>query len=134
VSQENVEIVKRVMDAFNRRDMDAAFDEVLAPDFELFPALVGAVEGGSFRGREGLTAYIKVLSEAWEEVRLCADEFRDLGDSVLVLGRAEGRGRGSGIEVDAPLATIYDCRDNKIWRSRNYLDHGEGLRAAGLAE
>lgn len=133
MSQEDVDIVRRGVDAFNQRDL-GVFAELAAPDFELFPALVGAVEGGSFRGREGVTAYVEVFSEAWEELRLRADEFRDLGDGVLVLGRAEGRGRGSGVEIDSPLATIYDVRDGKIWRCRNYLDHGEALRAAGLSE
>jgi uncharacterized protein len=133
MSQENLEIVMRGVAAFNQRDLDT-LAEFAAPDVELFPALVGAVEGGSFRGREGFVAYLEVISEAWKELRLRADEFRDLGESVLVLGRAEGRGRGSGVEVDSPLATIYDLRDGKVWRIRNYLDHDEGLRAAVASE
>jgi ketosteroid isomerase-like protein len=53
---------------------------------------------------------------------------------VLVLGRAEGRGRGSGVEVYSPLAIIFDFRDGKMSRSKAYLDRGEALRAAGLDE
>jgi ketosteroid isomerase-like protein len=53
---------------------------------------------------------------------------------VLVLGQIEGRGRASGVQVNAPQGLIYDFRGDKISRIRAYLDHGEALRAAGLAE
>ena len=62
------------------------------------------------------------------------DELRDLGDRVLVLGSVEGRGRGSGVEVDSPLAIIFDFRDGKMSHSKAYLDHSEALRAAELSE
>ncbi len=60
-------------------------------------------------------------------------EFGDLGDRVLVLGRTEGRGRGSGVQVDSPIGVIYDFRDGKMSRVLAYFDHGEALRAAGLS-
>jgi ketosteroid isomerase-like protein len=49
MSTENVEIVKRGTDAFNRLDADA-FAQFATPDFEWFPVLGGTVEGNSFRG------------------------------------------------------------------------------------
>ena len=75
-----------------------------------------------------------MLDETWAEFRIILDEFRDLGDRVLVLGRTEGRGRGSGVPVDSPYAAIFDFRDGKWWRARGYLDHDEALRAARLTE
>jgi ketosteroid isomerase-like protein len=71
-----------------------------------------------------------------EVVKRAVDAFnrRDLGDRVLCLGRMEGRGRGSGVPVDAPLGAIFEFRDDKISRMRAYLDHDEALRAAGLSE
>jgi ketosteroid isomerase-like protein len=70
----------------------------------------------------------------WEEVRVFTDELRDLGDRVLLLGRVQGRGRGSGLQVDSPLAVVFDFHGDKISRGRTYLDPGAALRAAGLAE
>jgi ketosteroid isomerase-like protein len=132
VSQENVEIVKRGVDAFNRRDLDG-LDELSTPDCEWVPAM-GAIEGEIFRGREGAETYLARLSDAWEEFRTVAEDLRDLGDHVLMLGRMEGRGKGSGVPVDTPLGQIFDVRDGKICRIRSYLDHGEALKAVGLAE
>jgi len=74
------------------------------------------------------------ISSTWEALRAVAEEFRDLGDRVLVLGRMEGRGTGSGVPVGAPLGMVFDFRGGKVSRARTYLDHGEALRAAGLTE
>lgn len=133
MSQQNVEIAKRSIDAFNRRDIDA-YDDLYTPDFEWLPAFPGTVEGDGYVGREGIERYFGEITDTWEEFRAVAEEFRDLGDRVLLLGRFEGRGKGSGVPVDAQLATVYNFRDGKVSRSRVYLDHGDALRAAGISE
>ncbi len=133
MSQENVEVVRRAVDAFNRRDADAIV-EVATADFEWFPGLPGTVEGTGYRGRDGIETYLMEIRNTWGEARIVGDEFRDLGSRVLVLGRAEGRGRGSGVPVEAPQGFIVELRGGKISRVRAYLDHGKALRAAGLAE
>jgi ketosteroid isomerase-like protein len=107
MSQENVEIVKRSLDAFNRRDIEAGVAVVTA-DFEWFPAMAEAVEGGVYRGRKAVEAY-----------------FADLG---------KRRGIGSGVPVDAPLGLVYEMRGSKVSRARGYLDHAKALRAVGLEE
>jgi ketosteroid isomerase-like protein len=132
MSQENVEIVKRLMDAFNERDLDT-FVEITTPDFEWTTSMT-AVEGEIFRGREGIETYFGRMRDAWDEFRALASEFRDLGDRVLWLGRLEGRGRGSGVPVTAPLDILFDFRDHEISRIRSFLDHAKALRAAGLSE
>ncbi|HMH48039.1 MAG TPA: hypothetical protein VK538_10030 [Solirubrobacteraceae bacterium] len=73
-----------------------------------------------------------VLSDAWEEFLILPDSFRDPTDLVIMLGRLRGRGKNSGVPVDASLGMVFDLRDGKIARIRGYLDHGEALRAAGL--
>jgi ketosteroid isomerase-like protein len=133
MSQEDAEIAKQVVDAYNRRDIDAIVG-LGTPDFEWLPATTRIVEGGGYRGRDGFEAYLVEIGNTWEELRAVAAEFRDLGDRVLVRGRMQGRGIGSGVPVDAPLGMVFDFRDDKVSRVRTYLDHGEALRAAGLAE
>ncbi len=133
MSQENVESAMRVEDAFNRRDVDVIVELAVA-DFEWFPAMPGTTPGGSFSGRPGIETYLADIGETWEQYRSVALEFRDLGERVLMLGRLEGRGRGSGAWVDAPQGTVFDFLAGKLCRVHTYLDHGEALRAVGLAE
>jgi ketosteroid isomerase-like protein len=134
VPRDIVDVTKRAVDAFNRRDVDGMFAELLTPDCEWWPAVAGAYEGGCYQGREGVERGAAAISEVWEELQLIAEEFRDLGDRVLVLGRQVARGTGSGAQVDAPLAAIFDFRGDRIRRVRGYVDRAEGLRVAGLPE
>jgi uncharacterized protein len=134
MSEANVEIAERVIDAFNRRDVDAIF-ECVNQDVEWFPAMPVTFSGGALRGREGIESYIGEVGDTWDEYRVVAQDFRGLGDDqVLVLSRVEGRGAGSGGLVDSAMGQIYDFRDGKISRVRTYLDHAEALKAAGLVE
>ena len=132
--QDKVEVARRAVDAYNRRDVDGLFAELATPDFEWYPGIVRALGGGGYRGREGVDRFAADTSENWAELQIIVEKFRDLGDRVLVLGRIKGRGKGSGAPVDAPQAMILDFRADRIWRSRVYLDRAEGLRAAGLSE
>ena len=134
MARDKVDVVKRLVDASNCRDVDRAFAELVTPDFEWHPAIVGALHGAVYRGREGVERFAADTSENWEELQNVAAEFRDLGDLVFVLGRLKGRGKSSGAPVDQQYAGIYDFRGDRIWRYRVYFDHAEGLRAAGLAE
>ena len=131
MSQENVEIAKRATDALNRRDWHA-FYELITDDFEWLPAMPGAVQDIAYRGREEFAAYVHEVEETWEYLRAVMEEFRDLGDRVLLLGHMEGRGRASSVPVSTPVAEIMDFRDGKLSRDRVLLDHAEAVRAAGL--
>jgi ketosteroid isomerase-like protein len=133
MSQENVETAKRCVDAFDRRDLDE-LTEISTADYEWVGAFLGVVEGGSYRGREGMVRYFSEAEETWQYFSVSGEEFRDLGDRVLVVGRMEGRGRGSGVKVDTSYTMVVEFREGKVARSRAYLDHGDALRAVGLAE
>jgi ketosteroid isomerase-like protein len=132
MSHANVEIAKRAIDAFNAGEVDA-FAALTTPDFEWSPSMV-AIEGEIFRGRQGIEKYFASLGNAWEKFHILRDGFRDGADLAVMLGRLEGRGKGSGVPVDSSLGMVFDFRGGKIARIRGFLDHGEALRAAGLAE
>ena len=132
--QDKMDVAKRALDANNRRDVDGLFAELVTPDFVWESALAGGLDGGSYRGREGVERFAADTSEYWEELQNTVEEFRDLGDRVLVLGRLRGRGKGSGAQVEAPLAMILDFRGDRIRRMRAYLDRAEAFRAAGVSE
>src|SRR5690242_2116154 len=131
---DKVDVARRVVDAYNRRDVEGLFAELATSDFEWYPAIVRGLDGSVYRGRAGVERFNVDTSENWAELQSLPEEFRDLGDRVLILGRLKGRGKASGAPVDAPQAIVLDFRGDRIWRSRVYLDHAEGLRAAGLSE
>jgi ketosteroid isomerase-like protein len=132
--RDRVDLAKRFVEVYNRRDVDGAFAEFVTPDFEWWPALTMALTGDCYRGCEGVERFVADMSENWEELQIVPEEFRDLGDRVLTRSRLKGRGKGSGAPVDQPTATILDFRGDRIWRLRAYFDRAEGLRAAGLSE
>ena len=135
MARDKVDVAKRVVDAIARRDVDGAFAELVTPDFEWYPAIARALDGvGVYRGREGVERFAADTSENWEEFLSVGEEFRDLGDRVLVLGRLKGRGKGSGAPIDQPYLGIFDFHGDRIWRYRVYFEHTEGLRVAGLSE
>ena len=131
MSQENVEVATKAIDAFNAGNV-GAFAALTTPDFEWSPSMV-AIEAETYQGRRGIENYFGTLDNAWEKFHILRDGFRELGDDVVVmLGRLEGRGKGSGVPVDSPLGMVFDFRGGVISRIRGFLDHAEALEAAGL--
>jgi ketosteroid isomerase-like protein len=129
MSQENVQIVGEALDAFNRGDAEA-FVALSTDDLQWTTGL-GAVEGEVFHGHDGVRTYFARLESAWDSFRFLVDEYRDLGDTVVALGRLLGQGRGGGVPVDSPVGAVWDLRAGSIWRLRAYLDHAKALEAAG---
>ncbi|HXF00938.1 MAG TPA: nuclear transport factor 2 family protein [Solirubrobacterales bacterium] len=132
MSQENVEIVRRVFDAFNRRDI-AAFIELLDRDVEWVPVLA-VLEGSVYRGHADIRRWIKDLDTDWEFFEVYYEELRDLGDRVLVFGHWRARGRASGIEVENPGTYLYEINGGKVVSMRTFTDRVEAFEAAGLSE
>jgi ketosteroid isomerase-like protein len=92
MSQANVELAQAMHDAFNRRDIDAMVD-LGTPDCVMSSQLLDAI--ADFQGREGVERFYAMLSDSWEEFRSVAEEYRDLGDYVLMLGRNKGGERAA---------------------------------------
>ena len=131
MSQENVEIVRRWVAAYNQRDMDALI-KLTDPDVE-FRSVFLAMES-IFRGYEGLHAYFEAIEDAYERFVILPEELLDAGAAVLSLARAEWRGRGSGAEGSRPLTVATWIRAGKVFRLETFTDRGEALEAVGLSE
>ena len=133
MSQENVEIVKRSYEAFNRRDWDRA-SELLDPDVELHGTIGGLEEDVVVRGPDGIRQRFEIEdNEIWDEHRIEPQEFIDAGDQVVVFQREYQRGK-SGVELVIDTASILDLRDGRIVRMQGYMDRAAALEAAGLSE
>ena len=133
MSEDNVEIARSFFAAFADRDQGAAA-AVLHPEVEIRPAIVGGPEGIVYRGLDGNKRFWADIDAAWSEFRIEAEEFRDLGEQVLVLGRAFARAEGSGIALDEPAAWLAVMDEGRIVRFRSFSNQREALEAAGLED
>jgi len=104
----------------------------MRPEIEWTPAGPAAVERTIYRGHEEVAAGFGAVWETWEEFRFQESEVRDLGDSVLWLGRVKMKGGASRVELDQEFAFHAVLRDGKVTAVHTYLAWEEALEAAGL--
>jgi uncharacterized protein (TIGR02246 family) len=126
VSETDVQLVRDVFDAINRRDVQAVLD-AYHPDADMSTLTSELVQGKAYRGHTGIREYFSSFADVWEELRLEPEEIRDLGGRILVVGRWASRGKESGAEVEAAAAWIFAVRDGRIVFSRAYRDAEEAL-------
>jgi ketosteroid isomerase-like protein len=132
MSQENVEVVRRWTDAYNRRDFGELI-ELTDPSFEFRSRFV-AMES-VFRGHEGFPhAYFKTLDDAYEQFVVVPSEFIDAGAAVLIVGHAEWRGKASGARGETPIFPAFWMRARRVVRGETFMDRTEALDAVGLSE
>jgi ketosteroid isomerase-like protein len=152
MSQENVEIVRRFLDA-SARVGEAYFKEPYSyaaafqagtlppeaealmkfahPDMQWTPAF----STKTYRGYLGMAQAWDEFLEAAESYVLTIAELIDGGDDqVIAVVDGALKGKGSGIEVTARLSTLVTLRDGLIFRAHDYLDLREALEAVGLSE
>ena len=126
MSEENVEVFKRGVVAWNRDDFDAWIDQ-FDPEVEWFTLV--EVYRGHARARK-----------AWEslkgtmQIRARFDDIRDLGESVLALGEMEGTGQTTRLDFTGELAQLVTYRGGKAVNIRDFRSHADALEAAGLSE
>ena len=131
MSQENVEIVRAAIDAFNRGDVEAAFKDA-APEFEYDQTRAVGMDRGVFNldeFRDLLTSF----TESWESFTIGADELIDAGEDVVMPFTNLARGR-DGIEVQARGIWVWTIRDGSIVRACLHQERHEALEAVGLRE
>jgi ketosteroid isomerase-like protein len=131
MSQQNVEALKRGVEAYNRRDIEP-FMDLFHPDAEWYP-FTAQVEGDeAYNGHEGLRQWIVNTNATFEESEASIDEVRDEGDIVLALGHLHARFR-SGVTLDSEIGWVVRFRDGLAVWGRTYESHAHALKAAGLS-
>ena len=134
MSQENVEIVREVVESFRGGDQTTTA-RLVDPEVEFHGTVGGLEEGRIAHGQSQIDQTFEAEDlEAWEERRLEAEEFIDAGDNVVVLLHEYRRGRGSGVELETDTAVVVAVRDGRVIRVQGYMDRRAALEAAGLRE
>jgi ketosteroid isomerase-like protein len=129
MSQENVEIVRRAFEyeISGRGSVEglACFDR---------DVVMNPVEESPSYGVNAIRDNFEHWQGAWEELEVTVEETIDAGDRVVLSAHHRGRGRGSGIKVDARFYEVYTLREGKIVRVDEFTERAEALEAAGLSE
>jgi ketosteroid isomerase-like protein len=135
VSRENVEIIRRLLDASNRRDA-AAVSALLHPEVEFHVRAGPAIGIETLHGRDAALSFIfKDLLGAMPDFRTIAEAVSELRDGhVLAVGRYEGRGTVSGVETRMDSAAIYRLDAGMIVFFQDFATRREALKAVGLEE
>jgi ketosteroid isomerase-like protein len=124
--QESFRVVDELIDAWNRRDLDAALER-MHPECETR----GAEVTEPLRGHAGVAAAFRDWFEAFEEFAIEPEGRLEQGDRVLVPMRQRARGKGSGVEVEERFYQLFTLRDGKVFRFEEFSDEAEALQALG---
>lgn len=130
MSQQNVEIVRRIYEAFEHRDLARGFD-LVDPDFEWVPperSFEGAV-----RGRDSVQRFVQDQIESLD-LHVVPEELFDKEDLVVAFVRVRARGQASGAGVEVLAANVWTFRDGRPVRGEVYAERDQALEVAGLKE
>jgi ketosteroid isomerase-like protein len=138
VSQENVEVVRRAIEANRSDDVEAVVEALVAisdPSIE-YTSVMAAVESTTYRGHDGIRRYVSDLADSWGERRMEAEEVFEVdGDTVVAVFRTHTVGRRQrGRGRVAPRAAVFALSQGKLTRARTYPNRDEALEAVGLQE
>jgi ketosteroid isomerase-like protein len=125
-------VIRRAWAAGTRFD-EAAFRAEFHPDIVAVP-FGAALEGKSYRGPdEVIRWWNEELRANWATFDVVPEEFRRVGDKILVTGHWHARGKESGVELHIAATWVMEVRDGKIAYWQTYTDHSAALRDVGLA-
>ena len=132
MSQRNVDLHRRVVEALNVRDVEALI-AVCDPSAELHSALA-AVGGAVYHGHDGLRTWQREIDDAFDEIRAQPEAFFELGEHTLAFYVQHVRGRQSGAQVAMPAAQVARWRDGLCVYFKVYARREDALRDLGVSE
>jgi ketosteroid isomerase-like protein len=130
MSQENIELVRRSAEAYNRSDLDGMLTE-WALDAVVDWSNSRGPEAGVYRGHRQIRAVIERFLGAFEEVRIELDDPEEIEDGVLVVENVSHLPGRDGIEVQARSAWLITIREGKHTSLTLYQTKQDALEAAG---
>jgi ketosteroid isomerase-like protein len=139
MSEENVEIVRQAFEEFQtgmeQGDPGAGFDsDAVADDYEWIT--INPFEGRTvWRGRQEFVEFLRTFTAEFEDWSVRAERWIAAGeDRVVGLMHQSATGKGSGAPVEWQFGQVWELKDGRVIRTRNYDSPAEALEAAGLRE
>jgi ketosteroid isomerase-like protein len=134
MSQENVEIVRRLSRAFNEGDLDT-FLGFFHPDAEVTDLLNAPDVPREVRGTDAIRNAVLAWYEAFDSFSGEVSEFIDAGDAVICVTHWRGAGKGSGLTVGFHGVDLHELDDGKVVRSTlGYASTAQALEAVRPSE
>lgn len=132
MSQQNVDVMRGLYDAFSRGDVPTVLAGMDANiewnEAESHPY----ADHNPYRGPQAvLDGVFMRLGEEWEFFRVVTEHFLDAGESVVMLGRYQAKHRASGKGLDAQVAHVWQLRDGKVIRFQQYTDTAQFVATVG---
>ena len=134
MSQQNVDLIRGIYDAFGAGDIPGVLGR-MSPDIEWNEAeSFTYADGNPYRGPDAILGGVFArLGGEWDGFAAVPEEFLDAGDSVVVLGRYRGTCKATGEPVDAQMAHVWRVKDGKAAAFQQYTDTLQFARATGAA-
>jgi ketosteroid isomerase-like protein len=122
-----VDVVREIIDAFNRGDVEAMLDR-MDPDFDWSP-LEDSPVSRNVRGHEQVRSYVEDWYGTFDNLRMEVGDLSAVGDHVVVELEAHGRGRASGVELHNRFCQVWTLRVGRAVRMDEYATRDQGLAA-----
>jgi ketosteroid isomerase-like protein len=132
MSQENVEVLRRAVEALNGGDLDAWMLET-DPEVEWY-VLPDDPNPGPYRGHQAVLEMVALWQETFVDFRGEAQQYSDAGEYAIAPMRMRGRPRGSEAEVVLDEVYVAKIRNGKIVQVREYWTREQALEAVGARQ
>jgi ketosteroid isomerase-like protein len=132
MSQEDVNLVRHLHERLNGGDIEGVV-ELCEPGFRLDMS-ERVFNPETYEGHDGIRRFYADVRDVWQDYRWDPEELLDAAPHVVALVNAQGRGRGSGLEVDRRVALVWTVRHGRATALRLYVDSTRALEAVWLRE
>ena len=122
-------VARKLWDAWERGDLPGMF-ELIDPEVvsRQFPEQVDVRD---YHGHDGVREVMADWIGTWDDWKIELLDVREVGDAAVLALRQSGRGKGSGVAMDAPVWFVWPVRDGKVTRWMMFSSEREALDAAG---
>ena len=121
MSEQSIEFIKAIYGAFAKGDVPAVLG-AFADDIEWYEA-EGMPYGGLHRGGEAVAQNVfGPISQDVDGFAVTPEEFMGSGDTVAAVVRYTGTGKATGKALNVPAVHVWDIRDGKAARFRQFID------------
>lgn len=131
MSQSQEDAIRRLHEAFGRRDLEAVLamlDEGIA-----WRAPETLPHGGDFQGRQAVAGFFDGIGEHWEALEVDLDALVSAGDRVVALAHAHGRLRATEEQFEYTAAHVWTLQGDAPVRFDEYVNAPRSLPAARAA-